>query len=84
MASVRSCAARPYPFRPTLPRGKGAHTREFLHHLSIARGSLQELETVLLIAKHRAYMTPEQLEHLLELCDHVSRMISVIRRKLSN
>jgi four helix bundle protein len=65
--------------------GQGrAHTREFLHHLSIARGSLQELETVLLIAKHRAYMTPEQLEHLLELCDHVSRMISVIRRKLSN
>ena len=60
-----------------------AHTKEFLHFLSIARGSLQEFETLLLIAQHCGYVTEQQLAQLLELCDHVGRMLTALRKKLS-
>ncbi|MGN6591838.1 MAG: four helix bundle protein [Terriglobales bacterium] len=39
-----------------------AHTREFLQHLGIARGSLAELETLLLVAHNLNYIAkPEAL-----------------------
>jgi four helix bundle protein len=64
--------------------GQGrAHTGEFLNHLSIARGSLQELETLLIIAERREYLSQEELDGLLEITDHVSRMLTVLRRSLS-
>jgi four helix bundle protein len=67
-----------------IAEGQGrAHTREFLNHLSIARGSLQELETLFVLSQRRQYMSPVRLDEVLELCDHVSRMLSVLRRRLS-
>ena len=65
--------------------GQGrAHTGEFLNHLSIARGSLQELETLLMIGERRQYLSQEALDGLLETTDHVSRMLTVLRRSLSH
>ena len=52
------------------------HTREFLHYLRIARGSLAELETQLLIAQRQKYVDEESLKPVLDLRDEVSRIMS--------
>jgi len=50
-------------------------TREFLRHLSIARGSLMELETHVLLALRVNRMEPPDSRPLLELAERVSRML---------
>jgi four helix bundle protein len=50
------------------------HTKEFIQFLYIARGSLRELETLLLIADDVFQMPAAQ--ELLEQCDPVGRMLS--------
>jgi four helix bundle protein len=37
-----------------------SHRGDYLHHLSIAKGSLSELETLLLIAEQLEYVTKEE------------------------
>ena len=55
---------------------------EYLHYLSIARGSLKELETHFVVAERLGYLTGEQLVRGFELCDCVSRMLTRLRRSL--
>ncbi len=50
--------------------------REFLHFLRHSRGSLAELETQLLIAQRRSYLTDSQATELLKRTDEVSRILS--------
>jgi len=57
-------------------------TREFLHHLSIARGSLAELETLLTLAEELKYCQPVEIAGVLRRCEEVSRMLSGLRRRL--
>lgn len=52
------------------------HTREFLYHLSVAYGSLAELETHIEIARRLAYLPPEEADRLLGACAQVGRMIN--------
>ena len=67
-----------------IAEGQGrAQPGEFLNSLSVARGSLQELETQLMIAQRRRYLTAAQLESLLETTDHVSRMLTSLRNSIS-
>ena len=67
-----------------IAEGQGRATRsEFLNQLSVARGSLQEVETLLMIAARLRYLTSEQLDALLEMCDHISRMLTRLRRYLA-
>jgi four helix bundle protein len=47
---------------------------EFLHHLSIAYGSLMEVETFLTIACRRHYISTEIHENAMELADEVGRL----------
>jgi four helix bundle protein len=64
--------------------GSGRHARkELLYHLSVARGSLKELETLLSIAERLDYLTKAQVVVARELCDHVSRLLYGMRRKLA-
>jgi four helix bundle protein len=58
------------------------HTREFLNFVSIARGSLMELETHLLLSCRVGLITQEPLEPLLAATDDISRMLTGLRRSL--
>ena len=67
-----------------IAEGQGRNsTKEFLNHLSIARGSLLELETHLLLSQRVGLLTQETLNRLLTLADEVSRMLSGLRRALT-
>jgi four helix bundle protein len=50
--------------------------REFLHFLRHSRGSLAELETQILIAQRRNYLTDVMTTELLKEADEVSRILS--------
>lgn len=52
------------------------HTREFLQHLSIARGSLAELHTLMLVAERLQYLTRAEL-------DTIEQVIVDVRMPLS-
>ena len=52
-------------------------------HLSIANGSLKELETHLIIVGRLAYLKDEELETVLNKCDEIGRMLHSLNEKLS-
>src|SRR5271154_6978965 len=75
----RSAASIP----ANIAEGQGRdHTKEFLNHLSIARGSLMELETHLMLSHRVGLLQQADLETLLALTDRLSRMLSGLRRAL--
>jgi four helix bundle protein len=57
-------------------------TREFLRHLSIARGSLMELETHVLLAVRVERMEAPDSKPLLELTERVGRMLFNLKSSL--
>jgi len=68
-----------------IAEGQGrASTKEFLHHLSIARGSLFEfeVETQALVAQRLGYLPPETAEHLLVNTGEISRILSRLSQSL--
>jgi four helix bundle protein len=66
-----------------IAEGQGRdHTKEFLHHLSIARGSLMELETHLLLSQRIGILQQDRLPPMLTLADRISRMLSGLRKAL--
>lgn len=66
-----------------IAEGQGRqHTKEFLNFLSVARGSLKEVETHLILSQRVGLMTTNQLEPLLKLTDEISRMMSGLRKTL--
>ncbi len=58
------------------------HTKEFLQHLSIARGSLAEVLTLVLIASRVGYLTPEQSSSAEESILAVRRPLWIMIRAL--
>jgi four helix bundle protein len=68
-----------------IAEGNGrAHTREYLNHLSIARGSLAELETHLLLSKEVELLKEADLHRCLSLADEISRMLTALRKALES
>lgn len=66
-----------------IAEGQGRqYTKEFLNHLSIARGSLMELETHLLLSHRVGLLDESTLQALLTLSDEISRMLSGLRNSL--
>ncbi|CAA9561070.1 MAG: 23Sr RNA gene [uncultured Thermomicrobiales bacterium] len=57
-------------------------TREFTHHLSIAKGSLHELETLILIAHDLDYIDATACNALLAQATEVARLIGGLLRRL--
>ena len=60
------------------------HLGDYLRHLSIANGSLMELETHLLIAKRLSYLDGNGLDQLLIKTGEVSRMLGGLTTKLKS
>ena len=60
------------------------HTKEFLQHLSIARGSLAELETLLLICERIGYTNRQELESFQEMVADVRMPLYGLVRSLQN
>jgi four helix bundle protein len=58
------------------------HLGDYLHHRSIAKGSLAELETHVLLAIRPGYLAEESTTALPWQCDEVSRMLSGLTAKL--
>lgn len=55
---------------------------DYLHHLSIASGSLTELETHLLIAVRLSYLQSEEIKPVWEMAMEVGRMLTGLTEKL--
>ena len=57
-------------------------TKEFRQFLGIARGSLKELETQLLISIDLGYASPENVDPCLGLTDEIGRMLNALIKAL--
>jgi four helix bundle protein len=55
---------------------------EYLNQLSVTRGSLKELETLITIAERLKYLASSETARFTELSDFVSRMLTRLRRSL--
>jgi len=68
-----------------IAEGQGRSTRkDFLRFLSIANGSLKELETQLLIAQRLCLIDSEANSQPLALCAEVGRLLTGLKRNLLN
>lgn len=67
----------------SISEGQGReHRKEFLHHLSIAHGSLAELETHLQIAERLGYLSSDEVQSLLTRSEEIGKMINGLRKAL--
>ena len=57
-------------------------TKEFAHHLSIAYGSLMEVETQIIISGEQQYLTSAQSERLLAMTAEVGRLLNGLLNSL--
>lgn len=57
--------------------------RDYAHFISIARGSAAEVDTLLLLAVRVQLLTAEDVKGALQLTDELSRMLNVLRERLS-
>ena len=58
------------------------HTREFLRHLSIAKGSLMELETELIAAGRLGFIPEPEVRSALRATAELGRMLAGLTRSL--
>jgi four helix bundle protein len=66
-----------------IAEGQGReYTKEFLHFLSIARGSLREVETHLLLCCRVGLLDQDKLDPLLELAERIGQMLTALRKAL--
>jgi len=64
--------------------GHGSSYRKtYLRHLSVARGSLMEVESVLHVTEHLEQLAPADLADSRRLLDETSRLITALKRSLS-
>ena len=64
-------------------KGRGL-TGAYLNHLSIAAGSLAELDTHLCVAQRLNYISQDQLSEVIERLEEVGRMLSGLRKSLNS
>lgn len=77
---LRRCAVS---IPSNVAEGQGRLTsNEFHHFLGIARGSLMELETQLLIARNLGYLRDPNLNLLFDLASEVGRLLNGLMNSL--
>lgn len=66
-----------------IAEGQGRNSRgEFLHHLSVAIGSLKEAETQILLSDGLGYLSKPQVDTLMSLAKEVGRLMGGLIRSL--
>jgi four helix bundle protein len=60
------------------------HAKETLHFLSIAKGSLYEIETQLYISKDLSFITNDQLLACLDKIENIGKLLNGFMRYYSN
>ena len=66
-----------------IAEGNGrTHRKEYVHHLSIARGSLRETSTLWELARRLGYCDPRKVATAEEAVDHIGRMLTRLIRSL--
>ena len=58
------------------------HRGDYLHHLSVAAGSLAELETLLMIAVRLDYVAREKALEMWTMSQEVGKMLTALMRSL--
>ncbi len=66
-----------------IAEGHERSNKDLLRYLTIAHGSLREVETFLLIAKRLTYSDAQMTDSLLEQAAHVSRLLHGFKRHLT-
>ena len=68
-----------------IAEGHGRYSsREFAQFLSIAKGSLYELTTQLMLCERIKYLDSQHIQPLLAICDEIDKMLSSLIRSISN
>jgi len=68
-----------------IAEGKGRYSKkEFIQFLYIARGSLYETITLLIIFHKRGWIRNEQLDEINNLGDHIGKMLSSLINSIRN
>lgn len=76
---VRAATAVP----ANIAEGNARATRkDYAHFISIARGSVAEVDTLLLLAVRVQLLSAEDVKSALQLTDELSRMLYVLRERL--
>jgi four helix bundle protein len=57
-------------------------TKEYLRHVSMAFGSLAELETFLFFAENLGYAADDATAKLLQECDQEGKMLRALQKRL--
>ncbi|MCL0075048.1 four helix bundle protein [Thermodesulfovibrionales bacterium] len=58
--------------------------KEFLQFLSIAQGSLAEVETFIIISKNLEYLTEANSEKLLTDCEETAKLLAGLKKSLQS
>jgi len=61
-----------------------SHTKDLMRFLEIARGSVAEVETQIIIAERLGYVSSDQCKSLRSMLDDESRMLAGLRRSLKS
>lgn len=68
-----------------IAEGRSRHSQnDFIYHLNIARGSLAEVETFILIALRLNYVSEAETEKLMALANEVTRMLHGLKASLKS
>ena len=66
-----------------IAEGNGrVHRAEYAHHVSMARGSLYEVDSILCVALRAGLLRDEQCRKSLRLIDSIGRMLTMLLRAL--
>ena len=72
-----------YSIPANIAEGQGrSSTKEFLRHISIAIGSLKELETFFILSRRLDYLSGEDVNRLLSIAEEESRMLRGLQASL--